>query len=67
MKTHNGQPIGYAGDGIYVTVDAVSVWLHTGYRENPTNRIYIEDAALDAILKIRKHGRRLLKLDKKEE
>jgi len=63
MHKLNGQPVDHAGDGVYVVVDAIGVWLHANHHENPTDRVYVEDKVMDAILRIRENGRQIIRLE----
>ncbi len=61
MQEHNGMPVDHAGDGVYVLVDGHGVTLHANHHAQPTDKIYIEDAVMDAILRIRDNGRAYIK------
>jgi len=67
MKTHNGQPIDYAGDGVYVLVDNQGIELRTNHHQFPTAEVYIEDEVMDTILRIRERGRQIIKLRTEED
>ncbi len=61
MQELNGWPVEHAGSGVYVVVDAIGVWLHANSHDQPTDRIYLEDEVLTAVLKFRERGRVYLK------
>lgn len=66
MHKLNGCPVDYAGDGVYVVVDHIGVWLHANHHENPTDRVYVEDKVMDAVLRIREAGRAELKYEEEK-
>jgi len=67
MHELNGQPVDHAGDGVYVVVDAIGVWLHANHHENPTDRVYLEDKVLETVIKIRENGRAYMEQKRKED
>ena len=61
MHELNGRPVDHAGNGVYVVVDAIGVWLHANSHDQPTDKVYVEDRVMDAILRIRENGRACMK------
>ena len=66
MEMFNEQPIDYAGDGVYVLVDNQGIELRTNDHRLPTAKVYVEDQVMDAILRIRENGRRVIALNMEE-
>ena len=47
----------YLGDGVYAIFDGYGIWLHANDHENPTDRVYMEPAVLEALLQFDKRVR----------
>lgn len=47
-------PKDYLGDGVYALYDGFGINLHANDHRNPTDRIYLEPAVLDALNKFDK-------------
>ena len=40
----------YLGDGVYAGHDGYQIWLHTNHHANPTDRIALEPAVMNALI-----------------
>lgn len=54
LKEASLHPIDYLGDGVYAIFDGYGIWLHANDHKNPTDKIYLEPAVLNALNKFLK-------------
>lgn len=53
----DGRPIIHLGDGAYAIYERYGVWLHANHHLNPTDRIWLENYALEALNRFVQHNR----------
>ena len=53
---YNGRsvPATYLGDGVYAIFDGFGIWLHANDHKDPTDKIYLEPAVLEALVRFNK-------------
>ena len=44
----------YIGDGVYAGYDGMSIWLHVGSHDKPTDKVCLEDFVLTALINFAK-------------
>jgi len=46
----------YIGDGVYAGYDGMSIWLHVGSHDKPTDKICLEDFVFMGLIKFAKRA-----------
>ena len=52
-------PARYLGDGVYAIFDGYGIWLHANDHRDPTDRIYLEPAVMNALERFNKEVKEL--------
>ncbi len=54
------QPTEYLGDGVYAIADNMGgIWLHANDHLRPTDKVYLEPAVFEALVRFRDHCKQL--------
>ena len=47
------KPTEHLGDGVYAIYDGHGIWLYANDHENPTDRVYLEPAVFEALVRFK--------------